>query len=82
MRWRGGRALGQWCGVVSASRHTVSLRWHAGTKAQVAAAVQRGRGCAEAEARDSCGMEMTTAAVRRSAMGELWQLGHGVREAR
>ena len=60
----------------------MSLRWHAGTKAQVAAAVQRGHGCAEAEARDSGGMETAAAAVRRSGTGELRRLGHGIREAR
>ena len=60
----------------------MSLRWHAGTKAQVAAAVQRGRGCAEAEAWDSGSVETAAAAVWRSGMGELWRLGHGVREAR
>ena len=59
-----------------------SLRWRVGTKAQVAAVVQRGRGCAEVEARDSCGVETMAAAVRCSGMGELRRLGHGVREAR
>ena len=57
--------------MVSASRHTGSLWWRAGIKAQVAAAVQRGRGCAEVEARDSCGVETMAVAVRRSGTGEL-----------
>ena len=82
MCWHEGRALGQWCGMVSASRHTGSLRWRAGIMAQVAAAVQRGRGCAEVEARDNGGVEMVAAVVRRSGTGELRRLGHGVREAR
>ena len=59
-----------------------SLQWRAGTMAQVAAAVQRGRSCAEVEARDSYGVETTAAAVRRSGTGELRRLGHGVWEAR
>ena len=45
-------------------------------------AVQRGRGCVEAETRDSGGVETAAAAMRLSGTGELWRLGHGVREAR
>ena len=59
-----------------------SLRWHAGTMAQVAMAVQRGHGYVEVEARDSGGVETAAAAVWRSGTGELRQLGHGIWEAR
>ena len=53
-----------------------------GVRARVGAVVQRRRGCVESEAWDSDGLETAAAAVRRSGMGELRQLGHGVWEAR